>query len=235
MKQFIDNLERTEQIIGRAGLEKLNNSRVVIVGLGGVGSYTLEALVRAGVGKLVVIDHDLIERTNLNRQLLALSTNQGQLKVEVARKRALDINPEIEIEAKPVFCSPVNCESILQELLTEKLDYVVDAIDVIPSKVALIKAARELNIPVASCMGTGNKLDPTAFRTGDISETQICPLARAVRQQLRRSGITSGVETVYSVETPRGERRERLPGSISFVPSVAGLILAGIVVRKLLN
>ena len=236
-------MERTERLIGRVGLEKLNSSRVAVVGLGGVGSFALEALVRAGVGSLVLVDHDRLELSNLNRQLLAVNSTLGMLKVEAARNRALDINPAVIIKTWPVFCNSENC----REILDGKLDYVIDAIDVVASKVALIRAARELIIPVASSMGAGNKLDPTAFRIADIQDTSVCPLARAVRRELRRFGIVSGVRTVYSIEAPLKPRfrdvEERSevesdvspgPGSISFVPAVAGLMLAGIVIQDLL-
>ena len=232
---FFEQMERTERMIGRTGVERLNFSRVALVGLGGVGSYVLEALVRAGIGSLVLVDHDLVERSNLNRQLLALHSTLGISKVEVGRQRALDINPGVEIISWPVFCTPENCQQILNE---QKLDYVVDAIDVVASKVALIKTARALKLPVASSMGAGNKLDPTAFRIADISKTQVCPLARAVRRELRRCGIDQGVPTVYSIEPPlpvQSDSSIGSPGSISYVPAVAGLMLAGIVIKDLLK
>ncbi len=238
---FMQQWERTEQLIGRAGLEKLNRSRVAVVGLGGVGSFALEALVRAGVGSLVLVDHDRLEPSNLNRQLLALNSTLGQLKVEAARERARDINPVVDLTTWPVFCSAENCS----EILRGKLDYVIDAIDVVASKVILIRAARELSIPVASAMGAGNKLDPTAFRIADLKATTVCPLARAVRRELRRFGIEDGIKTVYSVEPPLrpsaietdGEASVKSPGvgSISFVPAVAGLLLAGQVIQDLLE
>ncbi len=241
---FLQQWERTEQLIGRVGLEKLNRSRVAVVGLGGVGSFALEALVRAGVGSLVLVDHDRLEPSNLNRQLLALNSTLGQLKVEAARERARDINPAVELIYWPVFCSAENCP----EILRGKLDYVIDAIDVVASKVTLIRAARELNIPVASAMGAGNKLDPTAFRIADLKATTVCPLARAVRRELRRFGIEDGIKTVYSVEPPHrpsiGEDGGKSAGasakssgigSISFVPAVAGLLLAGLVIQDLLE
>lgn len=236
--------ERTEQLIGRTGLEKLNRCRVAVVGLGGVGSFALEALVRAGVGSLVLADHDRLEPSNLNRQLLALHSTVGRLKVDAARERILDINPNLDITAWPVFCDADNCLKIL----SGKLDYVIDAIDVVASKVTIIRTARELGIPVASAMGAGNKLDPTAFRIADLRATTVCPLARAVRRELRRCGIEEGVKTVYSVEpllrTDGGmavrrttERTAKSPsiGSISFVPAVAGLLLASLVIQDLLE
>jgi tRNA A37 threonylcarbamoyladenosine dehydratase len=236
--------ERTEQLIGRTGLEKLHRSRVAVVGLGGVGSFALESLVRAGVGSLVLVDYDRLEPSNLNRQLLALNSTLGQLKVEAARERARDINPAVDLTTWPVFCNAENCF----EILYGKLDYVIDAIDVVSSKVTLIRAARELGIPVASAMGAGNKLDPTAFRIADLKATTVCPLARAVRRELRRIGIEDGIKTVYSVEPPHrssigksGGKSAGSPvkptgvGSISFVPAVAGLLLAGLVIQDLLE
>lgn len=253
--ELFKQMERTERLVGRDGLKKLHSSRVAVVGLGGVGSFALEALVRAGIGSLVLVDHDVVELTNLNRQLLALHSTLGLPKVEAARRRAMDINPQVKIDAWPIFCGPDNC----RELLSGQLDYVVDAIDVVASKVALLRTARELDRPVASSMGMGNKLDPTALRVADISATQVCPLARVIRRELRRYGIVTGIQTVFSIEPSLKETAQSItrvesdsikglafnaalisgprigPGSISYVPSIAGLMLAGIVIRGLLG
>lgn len=223
---------RTELLIGPQGIEKLKRSRVIIFGLGGVGSFALEGLVRAGVGSLTLVDFDVVEMSNLNRQLLAMHSTLGEPKVEAARRRVLDINPLAQVTVHQTRCSEQNC----RELLAPGFDYAVDAIDMVSAKVALICEARRSGLPIVSSMGAGNKLDPTAFRVGDISETRICPLARAVRRRLRQEGIVSGVKAVYSLEPP-GKTVEggRLPGSISFVPSVAGLVIAGVVIKDLLK
>lgn len=211
-------------------MKRLRNSRVALFGLGGVGSFALEALARAGIGGLLLIDFDLIEVSNLNRQLLALHSTLGEAKVEVACRRVLDINPHARVETRRVKLDELNCSTLLEP----GLDYVVDAIDQVSAKVALICQAKRLNQPIISCLGAAEKLDPTAFRIGDISETSVCPLARAVRQRLRARGIESGVKVVYSLEPPR-TRADRPRGSISFVPSVAGLLAASVVVNDLIR
>jgi tRNA A37 threonylcarbamoyladenosine dehydratase len=247
-----DQHSRTAMLVGPEGIEKLKSSKVAVFGLGGVGSYCVEALARAGVGALVLVDYDDICLTNINRQLHALHSTVGRPKAEVMRERLLDINPGIRAEVRQVFYEPGRDE----ELLTPDLDYVVDAIDTVSGKIDLIKQAKARGIPVISCMGAGNKLDPTQFRVADVSRTTVCPLARVMRRELRKAGIETGVKVVYSVEPPltplggslsckdgcicpNGDAhcaiRRQIPGSISFVPPVAGLILAGEVIRDLLG
>jgi len=247
-----DQYSRTAMLIGPEGIEKLKSSRVVVFGLGGVGSYCVEALARAGVGGLVLVDYDDICLTNINRQLHALHSTVGRSKAEVMRERVLDINPLIKAEARHVFYEPGRDD----EFLTPDLDYVVDAIDTVSGKIDLIKQAKARGIPVISCMGAGNKLDATQFRVADISQTTVCPLARVMRRELRKAGIGTGVKVVYSMEPsltplegslsckngcicPGGDAhctiRHQIPGSVSFVPPVAGLILAGEVIKDLLG
>lgn len=230
---------RTEMLIGSEGVARLARSRVAVFGLGGVGSHAAEALARAGVGHLELIDADVVESSNINRQLPALHSTIGQPKVLVLKERFLDINPQIKITPRQEFYCPENGSQFLHS----ELDYVVDAIDTVSSKIDLIARCLAMSIPVISSMGTGNRLDPGAFRVADISTTSVCPLARVVRRGLRLKGIEKGVEVVYSVETPLRPRElagnprsgKRPPGSISFVPAVAGFLLAGVVIRRLLG
>lgn len=242
---------RTELIIGPEGLAKLAAAKVAVFGVGGVGSYTVEALARAGVGELVLIDYDEICLTNINRQLHALHSTVGEAKVEAMRKRILDINPKIKITAYKEFYNEENSD----RLLAPDLSYVVDAIDTVSSKVNLVVECNRRQIPIVCSMGAGNKLDPTRFQVADISQTQICPLAKAMRKLLRKQGIEKGVKVVYSPEPPLTPNRadvdckvncicpnrdghctkkKQIPGSISFVPSVVGLIIAGVVVNDIL-
>lgn len=247
-----NQFSRTELLIGQEGLEKLRKSKVCIFGLGGVGSYTAEALARVGVGSLKLIDFDEICLTNINRQLHALHSTLGQAKVDVMKQRLLDINPQLEIEGFKSFYTSDDADFFL----SDHLDYVVDAIDTVKSKVSLAKECYERKIPFISCMGAGNRLDALSFRVADISRTTGCPLAKAVRKLLKQEGITQGFKVVYSPEPalkpleqevscathcvcPSGDahcsKKRQIPGSVSFVPSVAGLILAGEVVKDLLN
>jgi len=230
-------LARTELIIGKGGLEKLNNSKVAVFGVGGVGSYTVEALARAGVGSLVLVDFDMVDVTNINRQLHALSNSVGKIKVELMAERVKLMHPDIKVITINEFYTPENGAKIL----AEPVDYVVDAIDTVTNKLDLIKRCVTNHIPVVASMGAGNKLDPTAFKVGDISETSVCPLAKVVRRELRKVGINQGVKVVYStepaikpVEVSSTAVKKHVPGSISFVPATAGLILASVVVRDLL-
>lgn len=233
---------RTELLIGQEGLEKLKTAKAAIFGVGGVGSYTVEALARAGIGHLVLTDFDHVEPSNINRQLCALHSTIGQSKVEVLRKRILDINPSADVSVRQVFVSRENVESLVEK----DYSYIVDAVDNITAKVAIIEKAVSLGIPVVSSMGAGNRLDPAGLSIVDLSETRNCPLARVMRRELRKRGITQGVPVVYSAEPalkpryhddPDSENtpRKRPPGSISFVPAVAGLYLASRVVRDLLG
>lgn len=228
---------RTALLIGAEGVETLAAARVAIFGLGGVGSWVAEALARAGVGHFRLVDHDVVSVSNLNRQLVALTTTVGLPKVEVMRERILAINPGAEVEARVEFYKPGDPTGLLEGALS----YVVDAIDSISSKLDLIARSKSLGLPVMSSMGAGNKLDPTRLEVADIAETSICPLARLVRRELRKRGIES-VKVVYSREPPIHVAQEKsgspvrrsVPGSISFVPSAAGLVIAAEVVRDLL-
>ena len=249
---MLNQFSRTELVIGKAGVEKLNNAKVAIFGLGGVGSFVLEGLVRAGIGNFVLIDDDKICLTNLNRQILATRKTVGQPKVEVAKQRILDINPNANVEIHQEFFMPET-----EGILDNSIDYIVDCIDTVTAKIELVVRAEKLNVPIISCMGTGNKLDPTRFEVTDIYKTSICPLAKVMRKELRNRGIKK-LKVVYSKEEPvklneteensckhncicpQGTKRKctirnQVPGSISFVPSVAGLIIAGEVVKVILN
>lgn len=238
----MDQFSRTELLLGKQAMEKLKNARVAVFGLGGVGGYVAEALVRSGVGQLELVDHDDISLTNLNRQILATQDTLGMSKAEAAAQRAKAINPHIQASARQVFYTP---ETAHQFDFT-RYDYVVDAIDTVTGKLMLIKAAKEANTPIISSMGTGNKLDATAFRVADIYDTSVCPLARIMRKECRKRGIDS-LKVVYSEEEPlsptlsEGEKEEMpegrraLPGSVAFVPAVAGLIIAGEVIKDLIK
>lgn len=237
---MLDQFSRTELLLGREGMERLARAHVAVFGLGGVGGYAAEALVRSGVGTLDLVDSDRISLTNLNRQILATHRTLGQYKADAARKRALEINPDAVLNARRVFYGP----DTAGEFDFSQYDYVVDAIDTVTGKLALIQQALEAGTPVISCMGAGNKLDPSAFRVADIYETSVCPLARVMRKELKRQGVKR-LKVVYSQEPPRdpegalyqeslaGEVRRQVPGSAAFVPAAAGLILAGEVVRDL--
>ena len=236
-----DQYSRTRLLLGEDGLDKLRNARVALFGLGGVGGYAAEALARSGVGHLDLIDDDTINLTNLNRQVLALHSTIGMSKVEAAKRRIADIDPTIEVRTYQTFYLP---ETAAQFDFSQ-YDYVLDAIDTVTGKLALIAQAKAANVPVISCMGTGNKLDATDFRVADISKTSGCALARIMRKECAKRGI-KGVKVVYSQELPlearsdeemepqrEGSSRRSLPGSTAFVPGVAGLIMAGEVVRDL--
>lgn len=226
--------DRSEALLGADALTALKNSHIAVFGVGGVGSYTVEALVRGGIGKLSIFDGDVVSETNINRQLVATTKTVGKDKVEIAKKHALDVNPEIEIHAEKMFFSQENADSID---FTE-FDYVVDAIDMVSSKLLLIEKSKTAEVPIISCMGAGNKLDPTRFEVADISKTSVCPLAKVMRYELKKRGITK-VKVVYSTEEPvkhgLSENGRPLPGSVSFVPSVAGLIIAGEVIKDLIK
>jgi tRNA A37 threonylcarbamoyladenosine dehydratase len=244
---------RTELLIGKEGLEKLKNSKIAIFGIGGVGTYVAEGLVRAGVGHFVLVDDDLVCLTNLNRQLHATRKTIGKVKVEIMKERILDINPKAEVTAFQRFYLPECAE----ELIKDDYDYIVDAVDTVTAKVDLVMQAKKRSIPIISCMGAGNKLDPTRFEVTDIYKTTTDPLAKVMRKELRQRGIES-LKVVYSTEPPikpmesedtscathcvcpKGTQRtcttrNQIPGSISFVPSVAGLIIAGEVIKDLIG
>lgn len=220
---------RTEMVIGKYGVEKLRSTAVMVLGIGGVGSYTAEALARAGVGKLTLVDKDTVDVTNINRQLPALHSTVGRAKVEVMAERIADIDPDCDVAAEQCFFLPETAE----QFDFRRYDYVVDAIDNVTGKLAIIEKAAAEGVPVISSMGTGNKLDPSMFRIATIEETRVCPLARVMRKELRARGI-EGVKVLYSEEPPV-KGGSSVPGSISFVPSVAGLMIAGEVIRDILK
>ena len=217
---------RTATLIGEAAVNKLSNSAVAVFGIGGVGSYVCEALARAGVGKLILIDSDKVDITNINRQIIALTSTLGCPKVEVMKARVLDINPSCEVIMYQMLYLPETAENIN---LTG-IDYIADAVDNVTAKLHLVQYAHTNNIKIISAMGTGNKLDPTRFEVADVFETSQCPLARILRTELRKRAV-SALKVVYSKETP--VLRERVPASVSFVPSSAGLIMASEIVKDL--
>ena len=220
---------RTEMLIGSDALLKLKSATVAVFGVGGVGGYAVEALARAGVGRLVLVDSDVVSVSNINRQIIATHSTVGMYKTEAMRDRLLEINPDISVELHTVFFD----ETRLSEFDFSSYDYVVDAIDSLGAKIELIVAAKAAGVPIISAMGAGNKLDPTRFEISDISKTEVCPLARAVRTRLRKRGINN-LKVVYSKELPHVEHEgERVPASISFVPSAMGLIIASAVVRDI--
>lgn len=241
--------ERSQLLLGREGISRLLTSTVAVFGIGGVGSFAVEALARVGVGRLVLVDHDVVDITNLNRQLHALHTTVGEKKVQLMAERVRLINPWVQVEAIDAMFTEDR-----MDMLQPGWDYVIDAIDMVSAKLALIRGCVAKGIPIVSSMGAGNKLDPTRFVVEDISRTHTCPLAKVVRRELRRVGITSGVKVVFSTEPPLfpdyeaisfrdGETntesdldltpRRKVPGSVPYVPSVAGMILASVVINQL--
>ncbi len=229
---------RTAMLLGEEAVERLRKARVAVFGIGGVGGYTVEALARAGIGQIDVIDNDTVSRSNINRQILATHSTVGLPKVEAARQRILDINPDCVVRIHQVFYTP----DTAAQFDFADYHYIVDAIDTVTGKLALVERATAAGTPIICCMGTGNKLDASAFRVADISKTSMCPLARIMRKELSRRGIKH-LKVVYSQEealTPTGWEEEaaalgkrQIPGSVSFVPGAAGLILAGEVVKDL--
>lgn len=227
-----NQFSRTELLIGKENVEKIKNSKVAIFGLGGVGSFVAEGLARAGIGSFILIDNDVVDITNLNRQIIATHNTIGKDKVMVAKKRILSINPNVNIQVYKEFFLPQS-----RDLIDNSVDYIVDAIDTITGKIELVERANKLNIPIISAMGTGNKLDPTKFEVADIYETSICPLAKVMRKELKKRNIEK-LKVVYSKEAPIKPVQidnQCVPGSISFVPSVAGLIMASEVIKDLTN
>ncbi|HHW62062.1 MAG TPA: tRNA threonylcarbamoyladenosine dehydratase [Syntrophomonadaceae bacterium] len=222
---------RTRALLGDQAMEKLQRSRVAVIGLGGVGSYAAEALVRCGVGNMLLVDPDRIEASNLNRQLPALQSTIGLYKVDVLQQRFRDIAPGVQVEVLRMVYNKANSHHILGE----SLDYVVDAIDSLPEKVHLMESCLNRNLAIVSAMGAANRLDPAAFRAADISETSICPMARVVRRQLRQRGIERGIKVVYSTEPPHSTMDPTKLGTVSFVPPAAGLLMASVVVRDLIS
>lgn len=234
----MNEFSRTELLIGPEALERVRRASVMVFGVGGVGSHCIESLARCGVGKLILIDNDTVSVTNINRQSLASHSTVGRYKTEVMKERIADICPDIQVETHEMFVLPDNLES----LFAEKPDYVIDAIDTVTAKLALVELAQRLEIPLISSMGTGNKLHPELFEITDLAKTSVCPLCKVMRKELKARGIYH-LKVLYSKEKPvdvsgrdtgeeKGQRRS-LPGSISFVPPVAGLLIAGEVIREL--
>ena len=248
---MLNQFSRTELLIGKNGVDCLKGAKVAVFGIGGVGSFVVEGLARAGVGNFILVDDDKVCMTNLNRQIIATHKTIGKPKVEVARERILDINPEANVHMVQEFFMPES-----EEILDSTVNYIVDAVDTITAKIELVVRANKLNIPIISSMGTGNKLDPTAFEVTDIYNTSVCPLAKVMRKELRARNIES-LKVVYSKEEPikpeesienscktncvcppgtvrKCANKNQVPGSISFVPSVAGLIIAGEVIKDII-
>lgn len=249
-----EELSRTGLLIGEEGVEKLQSARVAVFGIGGVGGYVVEALARSGVGALDLIDNDTVALSNLNRQIIATKQTVGQYKVDVMKERIMSINPEAQVEVYRCFFLPENAD----EFDFAQYDYVVDAVDTVTAKLEIIMRAKAVGVPVISCMGAGNKLDPTKFEVTDIYKTTMCPLAKVMRRELKKRGVES-LKVVYSTEQalqPRipekednqsgqsvdqsntenpGSSRRSTPGSIAYVPAVAGLIAAGEVIKDLLG
>lgn len=246
---MLEQFARTELLIGKEKIEKLQNSKVAIFGIGGVGSYVVEGLARAGIGNFILIDKDIVSVTNINRQIIATTKTIGKPKVEIAKERILEINPLAKVE---IFQEFFGVENIKLFNKIKDVDYIVDAIDTISSKIELIVNANNNNVPIISCMGTGNKLDPTKFEITDIYKTSVCPLAKAIRKRLKEIGIQK-LKVLYSKEEPikiednTKENMEmvkikenelnnnKIIGSISFVPSVAGLIISGEVIKDIIK
>ena len=249
---MLNQFSRTELLIGKEGIEKLQNSKVAVFGVGGVGSFVVEGLVRAGVGDFILVDDDKVCLTNLNRQIIATRKTVGKPKVEVAKERILEINPNAKVKTYQQFFMPDS-----EEILDNTVDYIVDSVDTVTAKIELVVRANKLNIPIISSMGTGNKLDPTRFEVTDIYKTSVCPLAKVMRKELKTRGIDK-LKVVYSKEEPikpdnnsefscktncicppgtkrKCTARNQVPGSISFVPSVAGLIIAGEVIKDIIK
>ena len=248
---MLNQFSRTQLLLGESAMQELANKRVAVFGIGGVGGYACEALVRSGIGAFDLIDDDKVCLTNLNRQIIATRKTVGQYKIDVMKERMLDINPDIEVNVHKCFFLPENAE----EFPFAQYDYVVDAVDTVTAKIELVMKAKEMKVPIISSMGAGNKLDPTAFRVADIYKTRVCPLAKVMRRELKKRGIKK-LKVVYSQEKPTRpiedmsiscrshcicppgaahkctERRD-IPGSTAFVPSVVGLIIAGEVIKDL--
>ncbi len=236
----MERFSRTALLIGKEGVEKLNNAKVIVFGVGGVGGYTVEALARSGVGSIDVVDSDTVSLSNLNRQIIATVDTIGKAKVEVIKDRIFSINPNARVKAHDVFYTPETADSFN----LADYDYVVDAIDSVTGKIELCVQAEKAGVPIISSMGAGNKLDPTAFEVTDIYKTSVCPLAKVMRRELKARGIKK-LKVVYSkeepikitdtqgIEIPEGKRQ--IPGSVAFVPSVVGLIIAGEVIKDLIR
>ena len=248
---MLNQFSRSELIFGKVAIEKLLNSKVAVFGIGGVGSYVVEALVRAGVGAIDIFDDDKVCLTNINRQLFATRKTIGQYKVDVAEERLLDINPDVKITKHNMFVGKDN----IDDVEFSKFNYIVDAIDTVSGKILLVEKANEYNIPIISAMGAGNKINPTRFEVTDIYKTEVCPLAKVMRSELKKRGVKK-LKVVYSKEEPikpkliesadnendyiegvkrKGAVKRQIPGSTSFVPPVVGLIIAGEVIKDLIK
>lgn len=235
---MLNQFSRTEMLFGKKAMQKLASARVAVFGIGGVGGYVVEALARSGVGALDLIDNDTVSLTNINRQIIATLETVGKYKVDIAAQRVNEINPDCVVNTHNIFYLPQNADA----LDFSQYDYVVDAIDTVAGKLAIIEKAYNCGVRVISCMGTGNKTDPTAFRVADINQTSVCPLARVMRRELKKRGITA-LKVVYSREEPlkplensgEASQRREIPASCAFVPSVAGLIIAGEVIKDLIK
>ncbi|WP_036610745.1 tRNA threonylcarbamoyladenosine dehydratase [Oribacterium sp. P6A1] len=250
---MMNQFSRTQLLLGADAMEKLRNSRVAVFGIGGVGGYVCEALVRSGVGHFDLIDNDKVCISNINRQIIATRKTVGQYKTDVMKERMLDINPDVEVSVHKCFFLPENAD----EFPFEEYDYVVDAVDTVTAKIELVMKCKEKGVPIISSMGAGNKLDAAAFKVADIYKTNVCPLAKVMRHELKKRGVRK-LKVVYSEEKAlkpiedvsvsyennstcppesefKAEKRRSTPGSIAFVPSVAGLILAGEVVKDLIH
>lgn len=236
---MVHQYSRTELLTGAEGLEKLRGATVIVFGVGGVGSHCIEALARSGIGHLILVDNDTVSLTNINRQSIAYHSTVGKYKTQVMKERIRDIDPEIVVETAELFVLPDNMEQLFEG---RRIDYIVDAIDTVTAKIALVQYAGEHGIPIISSMGTGNKLHPELFEIEDLSRTSVCPLCKVMRKELKARGITH-LKVVYSKEKPidisgretgedKGMRRS-VPGSISFVPPAAGLLIAGEVIRSI--
>ena len=222
---------RTENLIGKDDLTALKNSHIAVFGIGGVGGYTAEALIRAGVGNIDIIDNDTVSPSNINRQILATHSTIGKNKTDVMKQRLMDINPQAVINTHNLFFTPENSHTFDYS----KYDYIVDAVDTVTAKIELVIIANQTQTPIISCMGTGNKLDPIRFEIADIYKTSVCPLAKVMRYELKKRGIKK-LKVLYSKEQPvKNENSSRTPASISFVPPVAGLIIAGEVVKDIIK
>ncbi len=221
-----EKFSRTEMLIGKTKIEKLQNSHIAVFGIGGVGGYATEALARAGVGKIDIIDNDIVSESNINRQIIATTRTVGKLKVDVMKARLLDINPDIIVNSHNILYLPETAD----EFDFSKYDYIIDAVDNITAKIELVLQAEKCGTPIISSMGTGNKLDPTAFEVSDIYKTSVCPLAKVMRYELKKRGVKK-LKVIYSKEIPLTNSRP--PASISFIPSTAGLIIAGEVVKDI--
>ncbi|AMD16663.1 thiamine biosynthesis protein ThiF [Methanobrevibacter sp. YE315] len=231
-----EKFSRTEMLVGNEGMEKLGNAKVAVFGLGGVGSFVCEGLARSGVGNFILVDFDKVDESNINRQLIATVKTIGKYKVDLMKERILEINPKANVEVYKEFYMADS----KTDIITEDLSYVVDCVDTIMAKIAIICKCDALDVPVISSMGTGNKLDPSMFEVADIYETSVCPLARIMKKDLRKRNIEK-LKVVYSKENPintndcaiNQDRKYKVKGSVSFVPSVAGLIIAGEVVKDI--